>query len=330
MNNARVLVSGSRLRLVPYLAHHVPRYYEWMGDSELMQCTASERLTLEEEYDNQRDWLHAEDKLTFILLAPLSMVVEKAPRGVIGDAVLGKCTTVKGSMDAADVGAGGTSGGNEILRVEDAGAEALQDGIGPEVSGVRTPSATACSTHAGDTCSLVCVDCGVEGSNSETYVMVGDCNLFRLSSNDVEQVEQVERDEVGAVPSDAHGRWFEVAVMVAERAFRRQGFGEEAVRLLISYAIDKLDASCFIAKILNTNTPSIRLFTEKLGFTLLKEVPVFKELHFVKCFTSAAERVAWRSAVAYAVGEYDVTTEESIRVLHFVPDTAECRRDEAE
>ncbi|RNF03545.1 putative N-acetyltransferase [Trypanosoma rangeli] len=118
--------------------------------------------------------------------------------------------------------------------------------------------------------------------------------------------------------------------MVAERAFRRQGFGEEAVRLLISYAIDKLGASCFIAKILNTNTSSIRLFREKLGFTLLKEVPVFKELHFVKCFTSAAERVAWRCAVAYAVSEYDATTEEAIRILHFVPDTAECRRYEAE
>ncbi|RNF03546.1 N-acetyltransferase [Trypanosoma rangeli] len=188
MNNERVLVSGSRLRLVPYLAHHVPRYYEWMGDSELMQCTASERLTLEEEYDNQRDWLHAEDKLTFIVLAPLSRIVKKAPRKVIGNAALGKCTAVKDSMDDADVGAGGTSGGNKIAR-EDAGADASRDGVGPKVSGISTPFVTACLTHTGSTCSLACVDCEVEGRNSETYVMVGDCNLFRLGSNSVEQVE---------------------------------------------------------------------------------------------------------------------------------------------
>ncbi|RNF26426.1 putative N-acetyltransferase [Trypanosoma conorhini] len=302
MNNAHVLVSGSRLRLVPYLAHHVPRYYEWMGDTELMQCTASERLTLEEEYENQRDWLCAEDKLTFILLAPLSVIARKPPKEIAGATAFGTCTAVKGPLDDGDAGDGEAAEGKEIVRVGDEGGAASLDGVGPKAPGARTPS--------------VPVRSGRTGGNCEAYVMVGDCNLFRLGGTEAELLEDEE-----AAPSDAKGGCFEVAVMMAERTFRRQGVGEEAVRLLMSYAIDKLGASVFVAKILNTNTPSIRLFTEKLGFTLLKEVPVFRELHFVRRFVTAAERAAWMSAAGYAVSEYDATTEEALHVLYSVPNT---------
>merc|ERR1712098_848813 len=53
--------------LVPYSAHHVPKYHEWMKDPEIQQATASEPLTLDEEYAMQQSWRADADKLTFII-----------------------------------------------------------------------------------------------------------------------------------------------------------------------------------------------------------------------------------------------------------------------
>lgn len=54
--------------LVPYNANHVPRYHQWMEDPELQQLTASEPLTLDQEYDMQSSWREDDDKCTFIIL----------------------------------------------------------------------------------------------------------------------------------------------------------------------------------------------------------------------------------------------------------------------
>lgn len=70
MDNRSVALAGCRLRLVPYLPHHVDKYHEWMCDPEVLAMTASEPLSLDEERENQVSWLDASDKLTFILLAP--------------------------------------------------------------------------------------------------------------------------------------------------------------------------------------------------------------------------------------------------------------------
>ncbi|KAF7313073.1 Acyl-CoA N-acyltransferase [Mycena kentingensis (nom. inval.)] len=67
--NADTVIVGSKVVLVPYLPEHVPRYHEWMHDAELRELTASEPLSLEEEYEMQRKWREDADKLTFIVLA---------------------------------------------------------------------------------------------------------------------------------------------------------------------------------------------------------------------------------------------------------------------
>jgi hypothetical protein len=41
---------------VPYLREHVPQYHEWMQGPALLEATASEPLTLEQEFDVHRSW----------------------------------------------------------------------------------------------------------------------------------------------------------------------------------------------------------------------------------------------------------------------------------
>lgn len=55
--------------LVPYRQRYVSRYHSWMQDDELLEQTASERLSLEEERANCDSWRDDERKLTFIILA---------------------------------------------------------------------------------------------------------------------------------------------------------------------------------------------------------------------------------------------------------------------
>lgn len=59
VNEETVLV-GSRVVLVPYRKEHVARYHEWMQDAATREATASEPLSLEEEYAMQKSW-HLDD-----------------------------------------------------------------------------------------------------------------------------------------------------------------------------------------------------------------------------------------------------------------------------
>jgi RimJ/RimL family protein N-acetyltransferase len=61
-------IEGERVVLAPYDPEHVPQYHEWMQDSEIQILTASEPLTLEEEYAMQRRWEEDPYKVTFIIL----------------------------------------------------------------------------------------------------------------------------------------------------------------------------------------------------------------------------------------------------------------------
>ncbi|XP_041073242.1 N-acetyltransferase 9 isoform X2 [Carcharodon carcharias] len=69
--NEEVELQGRLVALVPYGAGHVPRYHQWMKSEELQKLTASEPLTLEQEYQMQRSWREDADKCTFIVLDKL-------------------------------------------------------------------------------------------------------------------------------------------------------------------------------------------------------------------------------------------------------------------
>ncbi|KAH7884607.1 GNAT domain-containing protein [Phlebopus sp. FC_14] len=63
------ILRGQKVVLVPYKPEHVEKYHQWMSDPTLQQLTASEPLTLDEEYEMQKRWREDPDKLTFIILA---------------------------------------------------------------------------------------------------------------------------------------------------------------------------------------------------------------------------------------------------------------------
>ncbi|KIY53145.1 hypothetical protein FISHEDRAFT_33878 [Fistulina hepatica ATCC 64428] len=70
--NERTIIIGQKVVLVPYGSEHVDRYHQWMLDEEIRELTASELLTIDEEWEMQRRWREDIDKLTFITLARIS------------------------------------------------------------------------------------------------------------------------------------------------------------------------------------------------------------------------------------------------------------------
>ncbi|KAK2705043.1 alpha/beta-tubulin-N-acetyltransferase 9-like [Artemia franciscana] len=66
--NQNTKLTNRNVVLVPYEAYHVPKYHTWMQSEELQKLTASEPLTLEEEFEMQQTWRKDEDKCTFIIL----------------------------------------------------------------------------------------------------------------------------------------------------------------------------------------------------------------------------------------------------------------------
>ncbi|KAI1798773.1 GNAT domain-containing protein [Daldinia bambusicola] len=93
--NENIAVSTSRVLLVPYDAHHVEKYHKWMEDPSIREATASERLSLEEEYENQASWRESSDKLTFIVCAPL-------PQGAATTTTATTTTTTNDNGDSSD------------------------------------------------------------------------------------------------------------------------------------------------------------------------------------------------------------------------------------
>ncbi|RXW11319.1 hypothetical protein EST38_g14537 [Candolleomyces aberdarensis] len=92
--NADTVLIGSKAVLVPYAASHVPKYHEWMLSEELRELTASEPLSLEEEYEMQEKWQVDEDKLTFIILSREGVEFPEDQAILPSDPLLKKCPMV--------------------------------------------------------------------------------------------------------------------------------------------------------------------------------------------------------------------------------------------
>ncbi|XP_019146190.1 N-acetyltransferase 9 isoform X4 [Corvus cornix cornix] len=78
--NQDTVLRGKKVTLVPYTAAHVLRYHEWMQSEELQRLTASEPLSLEQEYEMQRSWqddadTHSEGAATFLFSPECTFIV---------------------------------------------------------------------------------------------------------------------------------------------------------------------------------------------------------------------------------------------------------------
>ncbi|KAK3148116.1 hypothetical protein QOZ80_3BG0290890 [Eleusine coracana subsp. coracana] len=164
---------GERVVLVPYLREHVPRYHEWMQDPALLEATASEPLSLAQEFDVHRSWTLDPLKHTFIVLD------------------------------------------KELIEGK------FQPG------------------------------------NPHTEAMVGDVNIY-MNDPDDSQLAEIE-------------------IMIAEQKSRGKGIGQEAILMMMAFAVEKYGIHTFKAKISESNTASLKLF-RKLGFKDASYSAVFKEV----------------------------------------------------
>ena len=67
-DNWTVALCGKAMQLVPYCRHHVEKYHRWMSDPVLLLATASDPLSLDEEYAMQKEWHKNPKNCTFIIL----------------------------------------------------------------------------------------------------------------------------------------------------------------------------------------------------------------------------------------------------------------------
>ncbi|KAK4217114.1 GNAT domain-containing protein [Rhypophila decipiens] len=103
--NEFVAVSTDKVLLVPYDRRHVLTYHGWMEDPAIQEATASERLTLEEEYENQESWRASHDKMTFIVCQPLpslSSITNGSHSEPMLDPKTGRETIQAGIVDTPD------------------------------------------------------------------------------------------------------------------------------------------------------------------------------------------------------------------------------------
>ncbi|TXT10676.1 hypothetical protein VHUM_02181 [Vanrija humicola] len=91
--NENTVIYGDKVILVPYRSVLHQTYHEWMKSPELLELTASEPLTFEEELDMQR-WLTCPPlELTFILLARPSDLPASTTH-VVPSSALSRCQMV--------------------------------------------------------------------------------------------------------------------------------------------------------------------------------------------------------------------------------------------
>lgn len=62
--NEHTTLTCQSLSLVPYTHDLVARYHTWMLDEEIQALTASEPLTLAQEYEMQASWQQDEDSMS--------------------------------------------------------------------------------------------------------------------------------------------------------------------------------------------------------------------------------------------------------------------------
>jgi hypothetical protein len=212
-----------------------------MQSEELLSLTASEPLTLDEEYAMQRSWREDPDKCTFIVLLLACGGAEVDARCLESDGasnvdtsndeestrkLLDVCDVSDGAHSAIDGTLMASVGVDTVGVARDADDTVVHDncdadpiaplqraGVPGSASGSGLDGTAACASAA------QMVSGGVSASAAEEAQMVGDVNLFINDPHD---------------PSAA-----EIDVMIAEAWARGRGVGRQAVLLMLHYGVTR-------------------------------------------------------------------------------------------
>ncbi|KAI0472114.1 GNAT domain-containing protein [Xylariaceae sp. FL0804] len=217
--NENIAIATKRVLLVPYDAHHVPRYHGWMQDPAIREATASEPLTLAEEYENQLSWRASADKLTFIVCA-------RHPRSS-----LSLSPRVPAAVATAEAAEAAEAGDDDDDEDDNAGivfassSEPAKDDDDQDSSSSRNPPGLPPRP-------------------------VGDVNLFLTPFEEDDDEDEAAPPAQAAKAQQQHRgrrpRRFccdaEVDIMIAEPGARRRGLGRAAVLALLAFARGHLDA----------------------------------------------------------------------------------------
>ncbi|GLI69014.1 hypothetical protein VaNZ11_013553 [Volvox africanus] len=275
-------VQGKYVMLVPYRAEHVPQYHEWMQDTHLQQATASEPLTMDEEYDMQ--------VMAFSEVMPLLKCGTDKSRQRLNRDKPGAIESYAGSSKQSP-----KAQPNRVANMTCILGVSLR-GTVVEIH-PKAPSTPYTCRHAvqrswaedEDKLTFIVLDRSLPdtpGTGSHGGAMAGDVNLFFTLG-----------EEEGGRQSA------EIEVMIAELASRGKGLAKEALCLLMAYATRELGVKRYVAKIHEVNQPSRGLF-EGLGFTEFRRVPVFGEVHYE---LQVDKSVDWLCALqdSLVYGSYD-------------------------
>ncbi|KAF8154896.1 GNAT domain-containing protein [Crassisporium funariophilum] len=236
--NSDTVLVGSRVVLVPYRSEHVSKYHEWMLDEDLRTLTASEPLSLEEEYEMQKKWQEDEDKLTFIILA----------RGLGGDNI----QELVSNLTPTDV------------RIADL---PMVGDVNLFLSGTLPHRRLASEAQTSGTQNLVEMeeqDTDQDEFHAEVEIMIAEPSFrrkgFALEALQLMLGYATGQPQAFAVPNTNN--------LCSQSLNHQHDFVNSPL---------KIHPGCLLSRISDTNVSSIKLF-QKLGFRITKRVEVFQEV----------------------------------------------------
>jgi ribosomal protein S18 acetylase RimI-like enzyme len=274
-----------------------------MENPELLELTASERLTLDQEYANQISWSTDPTKYCFIIHSrkPVMRYVARNPGSGVQtpfgiDYTLDNPQQAEEMKQPVDVNwveeneeegeedSVDTNGTAHDKKVEE---ERSTDGSSTEQTAAADSSATATAASAVNTAAAAA---GTEGTvdTQATSISqpdpgsrwpltpIGDVNLFLHADFNLSDY-------------GIHGGGCELEIMIAREEYRGRGLATEAIQAIMRFSERKLGVSRFVAKVLKSNTASVALFEKKLGFELIEYVECFEECVYYKDTSIGAE-----------------------------------------
>jgi hypothetical protein len=244
-DNFETILVGQKVVLVPYRKEHVFKYHEWMQSCELLEATASEPLTIEEEYGMQKSWRDDQEKCTFIVLQK------------------DKCQGLPSPLSDID----GKKSHEASPSVDEEG-----------VSTASTQRKSQALTNRGQR------TLPGDFIRSNLHAMIGDVNLF-LSIQESDNEEESQEATLEGVKEPGEERSVdkekmqqaELDIMIAEPEARRMGMGAEACRIMMLYSWETLNIKRFFVKIGEDNKASKNMFEAALNFQQCNYVQCFRE-----------------------------------------------------